>query len=127
MKKAIFLFLLATGFCSAQSNLRADFDAFKAQLEAYQSNPATANIKPADCKNYKLVYTVVGIEFDEIAVPKNQSGLCDDLKRYDTSKHNAPPGDNYDIKAIGDQYYSIRVDRNHGGKVVQTWYYYARK
>jgi hypothetical protein len=126
MKNIILLFLLATGYCFAQTNIKTDFDAFKAQLEAYQSNPATANIKPADCKKYKLVYTVTGADFTEIATPKNQSGLCDDLKRYDVSRHNAPPGDSYDIKAIGDQYYSIRVDHNHGGQVSQTWYYYQR-
>lgn len=124
--KPIFLFLLATACCFGQTETRKAFDAFKAELEAYQSNSANAKIKPGDCKDYKLVYIVKGSNFQEIVIPTNAGGLCSDLQRYDTSKKTPPPGESYDIKAIGNKYYSIRVDQNNGA-VMQTWYYYERK
>ncbi|RZJ29736.1 MAG: hypothetical protein EOO48_06800 [Flavobacterium sp.] len=124
--KSFILFVLATTFCFGQSATRQAFDTFKSELEAYQSNTANMQLKPADCKEYKLVYIVKGSNFQEIVIPTNASGLCTDLVRYDTSKKVAPAGESYDIKAIGNKYYAIRVDQNDG-QVMQTWYYYMRK
>lgn len=126
MKNLLILFLFATGYCCAQSDTKIAFDSFKRELEAYQSNPANAKLKPADCKEYKLLYIVKGSSFEEIIVPANSNSLCEDLGKYDTSKHPAPAGQSYDIKAVGNTYYIIRVDENEG-KVMQTWYYYERR
>jgi len=124
--KTVFLFLLAATGCLAQSNNPA-FESFRKELEAYQSNLATANIKPGNCKDYVLKYAVRGEDFSEIAVPANSRSLCEDLKKYDQSRNPNPDGTwTYDIKAIGNRYYVIRADKNVGS-VVQEFYYYQRK
>ena len=124
--KTFLLLLLATTAGFAQTDAKTSFDNFKKQLEAYQSNPANSGIKAANCNEYKLVFAVKGSGFQEVVVPKDAGNLCRDLERYDTSKNTAPAGESYDIKAIGNVYYIIRVDRNDGN-VTQTWYYYERR
>jgi hypothetical protein len=125
MKIIPILFLITCG-CFAQSNNPA-YESFKKEMEAYQSNPANTKLKPGNCKDYVLKYTVRGEDFSEIAVPSNARTLCEDLARFDQSKNPNPDGTwTYDIKAIGDKYYSIRADKNVGS-VVQEFYYYQRK
>ena len=124
--KTILLALLVSAGCCAQTN-NAAFNAFKKQLEAYQSNPANANLKPAKCSDYVLVYTVRGHNFSEIALPAKPQSLCPDLAKYDQSRNPNPDGLwRYDIKAVGDKYYVIRADKTVGS-VIQEWYYYERK
>jgi hypothetical protein len=126
MKKFLLLLLFATAFSHGQkSATRIAFDNFKTELESYQANTENSTLKPAPCKDYALKYIVKGSNFEEIVIPTTGGDPCSDIMNIE-SKKPATPGESYDIKAIGNRYYSIRIDRNDG-KVVQTWYYYERK
>ena len=132
MKKILLTFLLFASAASfAQADVKAQYDQFQKELEAYRSDPLVSSenstIKPAPCGQYNLRFMVTGQGFEEkIAVPPARK-LCVDLNRFDKSKNPNPAGDwEYEIKPIGNRYYIIRGDKK-GAQGLQEFYYYERK
>ncbi|HMI06655.1 MAG TPA: hypothetical protein VK528_03845 [Flavobacterium sp.] len=130
--KSILVALLFTSVLSfAQTDVKAQYDAFQKELEAYRSNPEVSSenslIKPAPCGQYNLKYMVSGKGFDEIVTVPPARKLCFDLNRFDKSKNPNPSADwDYEIKPIGNKYYVIRADKK-GAQGQQEFYYYERK
>lgn len=128
--KSILIALLFSSAIFAQTDVKAQYEAFQKELETYRSNPEVASenstIKPAPCGQYSLRFMVTGKGFDEkIAVPPARR-LCADLNRYDKSKNPNPSPDwEYEIKPVGNRYYIIRADKK-GAEGLQEFYYYER-
>ena len=131
MKKILFTILLISSAVFAQTDIKAEYDQFQKELEAYRSDPLVSSenstIKPAPCGQYNLRFMVVGQGFDEkISVPPAKK-LCADLNRFDKSRNLNPSADwDYEIKPIGNRYYVIRGDKK-GAQGLQEFYYYERK
>lgn len=131
MKKILITFLFTSAMSFAQTDVKAQYDTFQKELEAYRTDPLVSSenstIKPAPCGQYNLKYMVVGKGSEEkVAVPPARK-LCGDLNKYDKSKNpNASADWDYEIKAVGNRYYIIRANKK-GGDGVQEFYYYERK
>jgi hypothetical protein len=129
--KTLIIALLISAASFAQTDVKAQYDAFQKELEQYRSDPLVSSenstIKPAPCGQYNLKFMVQGQGFDEkIAVPPARK-LCGDLNKYDKSKNPNPSTDwEYEIKPIGNRYYIIRADKK-GAQGLQEFYYYERK
>ena len=131
MKKFLIALLFTTAATFAQTDVKAQYDIFQRELEAYRSDPLVSSenstIKPAPCGQYNLKFRVAGKGFDEkVAVPPARK-LCGDLNKYDKSKNPNPSPDwEYEIKPVGNRYYIIRADKK-GADGAQEFYYYERK
>lgn len=131
MKKLLITLLFAKSAAFAQTDVKAQYDQFQKELEAYRSDPQVSSenstIKPGPCGQYNLKFMVAGQGFDEkITVPPARK-LCGDLNRFDKSKNPNPSPDwDYEIKPIGNRYYIIRADKK-GAQGLQEFYYYERK
>lgn len=130
--KAFLLFLLFFSVTSfAQTADKAAYPDFKKDFEAYRDNPEVASenstIKPAPCGQYNLKYMVSGQGDKEIINTPPPRKLCFDLNRFDKAKNPDLPKDwEYEIKAVGDRFYTIRAFKK-GVEEKQELYYYERK
>jgi hypothetical protein len=129
--KSILIALLLTTISFAQTDIKSKYKVFYNEFEAYRNNPEVASenstIKPAPCGQYNLKFMVTGTgEKELVNVPKARK-LCFDLNRFDRTKNKELSEDwEYEIKPIGDRFYSIRTSKK-GVEGTQEIYYYERK
>jgi hypothetical protein len=131
MKTILFALLFTSAITFAQEDLNAKYAAFTKEFEAYRDNPEVSSenstIKPAPCGQYNLVYMITERDGKEIVSTPPAKKLCADLNRFDKSKNPNLGADwNYEIKPVGNRYYTIRANKN-GADGVQEIYYYERK
>lgn len=128
MKTLIITFLLVTTFSFAQDDVKTKYAAFTKEFEAYRTNPEVASenstIKSAPCGQYNLKFMVTGLGEKEIINVPPARKLCFDMNRFDNNK--APASWEYEIKSVGDRYYTIRASKK-GAEGSQEVYYYERK
>lgn len=129
--KPILIALFITTISFSQTDTKALYKTFHNEFEAYRSNPEVASenstIKPAPCGQYNLKFMVTGTgEKEMVNVPKARK-LCFDLNRFDKTKNKDLSEDwEYEIKPIGDRFYTIRASKR-GAEDTQEIYYYERK
>ena len=129
--KSILIALLLTTISFAQTDIKSKYKVFYNEFEAYRNNPEVASenstIKPAPCGQYNLKFMVTGTgEKELVNVPKARK-LCFDLNRFDRTKNKELSEDwEYEIKPIGDRFYTIRASKR-GAEGTQEIYYYERK
>jgi len=128
MKSILIAFLFITTLSFAQTDVKAEYKTFHDAFEAYRTNPEVASenstIKPAPCGQYNLKFMVTGQGEKEIITVPPARKLCFDMNRFDKSK--APADWEYEIKPVGDKYYTIRATKK-GAEASQELYYYERK
>lgn len=127
--KTLLIALLFTSVVFFQ-DVKAQYEAFEKELEAYRSNPEVSSenstIKAAPCGQYNLKFMVVGKGFEEIVTVPPARKLCYDLNRFDKSKNpNVSTDWEYEIKPVGNRYYVIRAEKK-GAPGSQEFYYYER-
>ncbi|HLA54927.1 MAG TPA: hypothetical protein VK623_02410 [Flavobacterium sp.] len=130
MKSILIALLFSSAMAFAQSDVKAQYDAFQAELEAYRSNPEVSSenstVKAAPCGQYNLKFMVVGKGFNEVVTVPPARKLCYDLNRFDKTKNPKAPADwDYEFKPVGNKYYVIRADKK-GAEGLQEFYYYER-
>ena len=129
--KSILIALFITTISFAQTDTKALYKTFHDEFEAYRTNPEVASenstIKPAPCGQYNLKFMVTGSgEKKMVNVPPARK-LCFDMNRFDKSKNKELSADwEYEIKPIGDRFYTIRASKK-GAEGAQEIYYYERK
>jgi len=129
--KSILIALLFSAACFAQEDVNARYAAFTKEFEAYRDNPEVSSenstIKPAPCGQYNLVYMITERDGKEIVSTPPAKKLCADLNRFDKSKNpNLGAEWTYEIRPVGNRYYTIRANKA-GADGVQEIYYYERK
>ncbi len=129
MKKFIIALLFAVP-ALAQTDVNTQFESFEKELSAYRDNPLVSSenstITPAPCGQYTLKYMVTERGTSKIVSVPPPKKLCADLARFDKSK-NPNQGDwEYEIKPIGNRYYTIRGQKK-GGDGTMEYYYYEHK
>ncbi|WP_309641433.1 hypothetical protein [Flavobacterium sp.] len=128
MKTILITLLFITTISFAQIDVKAQYKVFHDEFETYSTNPEVASenstIKPAPCGQYNLKFMVTGSGEKEIINVPPARKLCFDMNRFDKSK--APADWEYEIKPIGDRFYTIRATKK-GTEDKQELYYYERK
>ena len=130
MNKFLIGLFFAFATATAQTDVKAQYDAFAAELEAYRNNPEVSSdhstLKPGPCGQYILKYMVTAKGFEEVVTVPPARKLCFDLNRFDKSKNPQSSSEwEYEIKPVGDKYYIIRAEKK-AAEGVQEFYYYER-
>jgi hypothetical protein len=131
MKSILIALLLVSTVTFAQNDVKVQYKSFEQEFETYRTNPEVASenstIKPAPCGQYNLKFMVTGQGANEIITAPPARKLCFDMNRFDKSKNPDISSDwEYEIKPIGDRYYTIRASKK-GAADKQEVYYYERK
>jgi hypothetical protein len=131
MKSIVFAFLFFSTLSFAQMDAKSQYKVFATEFEAYSTNPEVASdnstLKPGPCGQYNLKYMVTGQGEKEIINTPPARKLCFDLNRFDKTKNKELSADwEYEIKPVGDKYYTIRATKK-GSEGAQEMYYYERK
>jgi hypothetical protein len=121
MKSIVFAFLFFSTLSFAQMDAKSQYKVFATEFEAYSANPEVASenstLKPGPC----------GQGEKEIINTPPARKLCFDLNRFDKTKNKELSADwEYEIKPVGDKYYTIRATKK-GSEGAQEMYYYERK
>jgi hypothetical protein len=129
--KSILIALCITTISFSQTDIKSQYKVFYNEFEAYRTNPEVASenstIKPAPCGQYNLKFMVTGTGEKEMVNVSKARKLCFDLNRFDRTKNKDLSEDwEYEIKPIGDRFYSIRASKK-GVEGTQEIYYYERK
>jgi hypothetical protein len=131
MKSIVITFLFISSLSFAQSDVKAQYQNFAADFEAYSNNPEVASdnsiLKPGPCGQYNLKFMVTGQGEKQMVNMPPARKLCFDLNRYDKAKNPDISKDwEYEIKPVGDRFYTIRATKK-GAEDKQEMYYYERK
>jgi hypothetical protein len=131
MKSIIIALLLIATVSQAQSDVKSQYKVFLTEFESYRDNPEVASdnstLKPGPCGQYNLKFMVTGQGEKEIINMPPARKLCFDLNRFDKTKNKELSADwDYEIKPIGDRFYTIRATKK-GAEGSQEMYYYERK
>ncbi len=131
MKSILITLLFVSTISFAQNDVKAQYKIFAQEFETYRTNPEVASenstIKPAPCGQYNLKFMVTSPGANEIIIVPPARKLCFDLNRFDKAKNpNTSPDWDYEIKPIGDKYYTITATKK-GASDKQEVYYYERK
>lgn len=131
MKSIILALLFVSAVSFAQTDVKAQYKTFHDEFETYRTNPEVASenstIKPGPCGQYALKYMVTGQGEKELVNTPPARKLCFDLNRFDKAKNpNLAKDWEYEIKPIGDRFYTIRAYKK-GAEDKQELYYYERK
>ncbi len=131
MKSILITLLFVTTISFSQTDVKSQYKVFATEFEAYSNNPEVASdnstLKPGPCGQYNLKYMVTGQGEKEIINTPPARKLCFDLNRFDKAKNPELSKDwEYEIKPVGDKYYSIRAAKK-GSAGAQEMYYYERK
>ena len=131
MKSILITFLFISTLSFAQTDIKAQYQIFAADFEAYSNNPEVASdnstLKPGPCGQYNLKFMVTGLGEKQLINTPPARKLCFDLNRYDKAKNPEISKDwEYEIKPIGDRFYTIRAIKK-GAEEKQEMYYYERK
>ncbi len=131
MRSILIIMLFVSSFSYPQSDVKTLHKSFEQEFEAYRTNPEVSSensaLKPGPCGKYNLKFMVTGQGSNEIVIAPPARKLCFDLNKFDKTKNpNAPADWEYEIKPIGDRYYSIRAIKK-GAEDKQEVYYYERK
>lgn len=129
------LFVVSLFFISAislaQTDAKSQYKTFLADFEAYRDKPEVASdnstLKAGPCGQYNLKFMVTGQGDKEMVNMPPARKLCYDLNRFDKAKNPDISKDwEYEIKPVGDRFYTIRAIKN-GAEGSQEIYYYERK
>lgn len=131
MKSILITLLFVCTVSYSQTDVKAQYKSFAQEFEAYSTNPEVSSenstLKPAPCGQYNLKFMVTGQGANEIITVPPARKLCFDMNRFDKSKNPSVSSDwEYEIKPIGDRYYTIRATKK-GTEAKQEIYYYERK
>ncbi len=131
MKSIVFAFLFFSTLSFAQTDAKSQYKVFATEFEAYSANPEVASenstLKPGPCGQYNLKFMVTGQGEKQMVNTPPARKLCFDLNRYDKAKNPEISKDwEYEIKPIGDRFYTIRATKK-GAEDKQEMYYYERK
>lgn len=131
MKSILITLLFITTISFAQTDVKAQYQTFAADFKAYSNNPEVASdnstLKPGPCGQYNLKFMVTGQGEKQMVNMPPARKLCFDLNRYDKAKNPEISKDwEYEIKPIGDRFYTIRATKK-GAEDKQEMYYYERK
>jgi hypothetical protein len=131
MKSIVIAFFFISTISFAQTDAKAQYQTFAADFEAYSNNPEVASenstLKPGPCGQYNLKFMVTGQGETQMVNMPPARKLCFDLNRYDKAKNPEISKDwEYEIKPIGDRFYTIRATKK-GAEDKQEMYYYERK
>ncbi|PWA06194.1 hypothetical protein [Flavobacterium psychrotolerans] len=131
MKSILIALLFVSTFSFSQTDVKTSYKSFEQEFETYRTNPEVSSenstIKPAPCGQYNLKFVVTGKGSNEIITVPPARKLCFDMNRFDKSKNPNLSADwEYEVKPIGDRYYTIRASKK-GADDKQEVYYYERK
>ncbi len=131
MKSILITLLFITTISFAQTDVKAQYQTFVADFEAYSNNPEVASdnstLKPGPCGQYNLKFMVTGQGEKQMVNMPPARKLCFDLNRYDKAKNPDISKDwEYEIKPVGDRFYTIRATKK-GAEDKPEMYYYERK
>jgi hypothetical protein len=131
MKPILIALLFVTSFSFSQNDVKTLYKSFEQKFEAYKTNPEVSSenstLKPGPCGQYNLKFMVSGTGTNQIITTPPARKLCFDMNRFDKTKNTSLSADwEYEIKPIGDLYYTIRASKK-GSDDKQEVYYYERK
>ncbi len=131
MKSILAACMFVSALSFAQTDVKTSYKAFLADFESYRDNPEVASenstLKPGPCGQYNLKFMVTGQGEKQIINMPPARKLCFDMNRFDKTKNKELSADwEYEIKPIGDKFYTIRATKK-GAEGSQEVYYYERK
>ncbi len=132
MKSILIAFLFVTTISFSQNDVKEQYKSFQQEFEAYRTNPEVSsensNLKPGPCGQYSLKYMVTGQGSKEVISVPPARKLCFDMNKFDKSKNpNSSPDWEYEIKPIGDRYYTIRASKKGAEDKLEVYYYERKK
>lgn len=131
MKSILIALLFVSTISFSQTDVKTQYKSFAQEFETYSTNPEVSSenstLKPGPCGQYNLKFMVTGQGSNEIITVPPARKLCFDINRFDKTKNPNVSSDwEYEIKPIGDRYYTIRATKK-GAEDKSEVYYYERK
>ena len=124
------LFVSATSF--SQTDVKEQYKTFAQEFQTYSTNPEVSSenstLKPGPCGQYNLKFMVSGQGANEMISAPPARKLCFDMNRFDKSKNPSAATDwDYEIKPIGDRYYTITATKKGAADKKEVYYYEKKK